>query len=143
MSGKFAFWFRWLQAACIAVQAFGVFMVVWQPGTRAFFGTLLLGSSSAIGAFQQPALSYVDLLHVVLGAVLLGWGTALLLLVRALCRSHPLVVFRVVAVSIAFWTIPDTAYSLWSGFWQNAVLNAVFVAVFVPPLVALRGASRE
>jgi hypothetical protein len=34
--------------------------------------------------------------------------------------------------------VPDTAFSLWSGYWQNAALNAAFVALFVPPLVALR-----
>lgn len=94
-----------------------------------------------MGGFQDAAMAYVDLLHAVLGAVLLGWATALLLLVRALYWSQPSVVVRLVGVSLAFWAVPDTAYSLWSGFWQNAVLNAVFIAIFVPPLVALRAAA--
>ena len=25
--------------------------------------------------------------------------------------------------TVAAWFIPDTTFSLWSGFWQNAVLN--------------------
>lgn len=41
-------------------------------------------------------------------------------------------------VSLVAWFIPDTAYSLLSGFWQNAVLNAGFVLLFAIPLAALR-----
>jgi hypothetical protein len=32
--------------------------------------------------------------------------------------------------------VPDTAFSLGTGFWQNAVLNAVFVVLFAVPLAA-------
>jgi hypothetical protein len=136
MPNRSRFWFRWLQAACIAVQAFGAFMVVSPDAARAFFGTLLLGDPSAIGSSRAYVAAYIDLLHVVLGAVLVGWGVALFLVVRFFYRAQPVIVCRIVAISILCWAVPDTAYSLWSGFWQNAVLNAVFIAAFVPPLVA-------
>jgi integral membrane sensor domain MASE1 len=42
----------------------------------------------------------------------------------------------VVAVSLF---VPDTLYSLASGFWPNAVLNSVFALVFALPLWATRG----
>jgi hypothetical protein len=32
------------------------------------------------------------------------------------------------------WFIPDTSYSLISGFWQNAVLNLAFAMLFALPL---------
>jgi hypothetical protein len=35
-------------------------------------------------------------------------------------------------VSLAAWLIPDTTLSLWSGFWQNAVLNVVLAILFAP-----------
>ena len=34
--------------------------------------------------------------------------------------------------------MPDTLYSLLSGFWPNAVLNAGFALLFAVPLLALR-----
>ena len=41
-----------------------------------------------------------------------------------------------ITVSVLAWFIPDTAFSLWSGFWQNAVFNTVFVVLFAIPLAA-------
>ena len=40
------------------------------------------------------------------------------------------------AVSLIAWYLPDTVYSLVSGFWQNAVLNTGMLALFAIPLVA-------
>jgi hypothetical protein len=44
-----------------------------------------------------------------------------------------------VAVSIAAWFVPDTAFSLWTGYWQNAVLNGVLALAFAIPLAATYG----
>jgi hypothetical protein len=41
-------------------------------------------------------------------------------------------------LSVAAWYLPDTAYSILSGFWQNAVLNSVFLVLFFVPLWAIR-----
>lgn len=138
MTTRSGFWLRWLQAACVAVQAFGLFMVLSSAGTKALFGWLLLGDSAAIDRFPASAADYIGLLHAVLGAVLFGWGVALFLIVRWLHPHHPEAVRRIVVLSIIAWAVPDTAFSLWSGYWQNAALNAAFVALFVPSLIALR-----
>lgn len=42
-------------------------------------------------------------------------------------------------ISLVAWFVPDTLYSLASGFWPNAVLNSVFALVFALPLWATRG----
>jgi hypothetical protein len=97
---KSRFWWRWLQGACVGVQAFGLFTTLSPAGARAFFGRLLLGDASAIGGFPTAAARYIDLLHAVLGAVLFGWGVALFLLVRGLHSSHPDAVRRIVMLSI-------------------------------------------
>ena len=34
------------------------------------------------------------------------------------------------------WFIPDTAFSLWTGAWQNAALNFMLLALFAVPLAA-------
>ncbi len=113
-------------------------MVCWQGGTRAFFGTLLYRDAGVISAWPQQASSYVDLVHVVLGAVMVGWGVNMVLMTRAFYDSDPKTVLRIIAISLAAWGIPDTVYSVASGHWPNAVLNSVFIlGGFVPPLVAL------
>ena len=138
MSDKSSFWWRWLQAACLVVQGFGAFMVLSPSGTNGLFGFLVLGDAGAIGQFHERAVDYVGLLHAILGSVLVGWGVALFLVVRQFYMQHPEPVSRLVFLSLVFWVVPDTAYSLWSGFWQNAVLNASFIALFAPPLIASR-----
>lgn len=138
MSEKSKFWWRWLQATCLVVQAFGAFMVLSPSGTNGLFGFLVLGDAGAISQFNERAVDYVGLLHAILGSVLVGWGVALLLVVRQFHMRHPEQVCRLVLLSLLFWVVPDTAYSLWSGFWQNAVLNTSFIALFAPPLIASR-----
>jgi hypothetical protein len=51
--------------------------------------------------------------------------------------------WRIIAVSVVAWFVPDTAYSLWFGFWQNAVLNLVFFVLFAVPLAATHRSHRE
>jgi hypothetical protein len=51
--------------------------------------------------------------------------------------------WRIVAFSAAAWFVPGTTFSLWSGFWQNAVLNAAFAVLFLVPLAATYRACHE
>ncbi len=48
-----------------------------------------------------------------------------------------------VCVSVAAWIVPDTLFSPWTGFWQNAVLNAAILLLFAIPLVATRRAFKR
>jgi len=67
-----------------------------------------------------------------------GWGTAMLYAVGVLFARGRAEGWTLIALSIAAWYLPDTAYSLLSGFWQNAVLNTVFLTLFALPLWATR-----
>ncbi len=49
----------------------------------------------------------------------------------------------VAVLSVFAWYVPDTSYSLLSGYWQNALLNTVFLALFAVPLLATRGRLRN
>jgi hypothetical protein len=69
---------------------------------------------------------------------MVGWGVAMLYVVRSLLLKGRGEGWYVIALSIAAWYIPDTAYSILSGFWQNAVLNSVFLFLFLVPLWAIR-----
>lgn len=137
-------WWRWLVVLTLGVALFGLSMVVAPGFIRAFFSLLPYASTDALTAFGEPAVAYITLVHGVLGAVMFGWGVALLLVLFGPFRRGSAEGWWIVTVSIAAWFVPDTVFSLWTGFWQNAVLNAVFAVAFAVPLAATyRGVRRE
>jgi hypothetical protein len=131
-----SFWLRWLLVVTIGVMAFGIGMVLAPGLTRQGFALLVYADAGRLSGFGVEAVAYIALAHAVLGAVMFGWGAALLLVVLGLFARGAREGWQIVAVSVCAWFVPDTAFSLWSGFWQNAVLNIVFVALFAAPLVA-------
>ncbi len=130
------FWVRWLFAVTFGVMAFGLFLVMAPGFTRQGFSLLVYADTGRIVAFGADAVAYIALVHAVLGGVMFGWGVALLLVVRGLFARGAREGWQIIAISVAAWFVPDTAFSLWSGFWQNAVLNVAFLILFAVPLVA-------
>lgn len=131
-----AFWSSWLLAVCLGVVAFGLFLVVAPGTTREAFALLVYGDTRRIATFGAEANAYIALLHAVLGGVMVGWGIALFLAVRGPFARGQRVGWQIVAVSVIAWFVPDTAFSVWSGFWPNAALNLAFLGLFAMPLVA-------
>lgn len=129
-------WWRWLVVMTVVVMLFGIGMVVAPGLTRQAFGWLVYASPDRIGAFGADAVAYISLVHAVLGAVLFGWGTAMLLIVLGPLRRGAREGWQMLVVSLVAWFIPDTAFSLWSGFWQNAALNVAVAALFAIPMAA-------
>jgi hypothetical protein len=129
-------WYRWLVAVTVGMMAFGLFMVIAPALTRQGFSLMIYSEADRIGGFGEDPASYIELAHAVMGSVMFGWGTALLLVLRGPFRRDLREGWTIVAVSLAAWFVPDTIFSLWSGFWQNAVLNAVFLVLFAIPLAA-------
>jgi hypothetical protein len=130
------FWFQWLNSVSIGLAAFGLTLVVTPELSREAFSLLAYGDPSQIDAFGNEAASYIALAHSVLGAVMFGWGIALVLVTRGPFRRGDREGWFIVAVSIAAWFVPDAIVSIWFGFWQNAVLNSIFALLFAAPLVA-------
>ena len=136
------FWVRWLLAASALVILFGMAMVIAPGLTRRGFSLLVFGSPGRIDRFGVEAADYVSLVHAVIGGVLVGWGCALFHVSRTLFAQGSRDAWALVAVSVGAWFVVDTSYSVWSGYWQNALLNAGFLMLFVPPLWATRGMGR-
>lgn len=132
-----AFWLGFLRLVTAGVILFGLLLVVAPALGREGFSLLVYGSGSRIGEFGPEAVAYIELAHAVMGSVMVGWGTALLLVLRGEPSAQLRQKLWIFVISLAAWFIPDTAFSLISGFWQNAVLNAVFAVLFAIPLVAL------
>ncbi len=125
-----------LQAVCWGNILFGAVLLLLPEVTRAGFALLVWGDAAVMEGWEAPVRWYVTLIHGVLGAVMVGWGVALLVALRAPAWRSPFAGWWVVAVSVATWYLIDTAFSLLMGAWQNAVLNTVFLLCFAAPLAA-------
>ena len=123
-------------------MAFGLALVLAPGLSRQGFSLLVYSDQDRISLFGQEAARYISLAHAVLGGVMFGWGIALVAVVRTLFASGCRAGWNIVALSVGAWFVPDTGYSLLSGYWQNAVLNLGFLLVFVVPLIATREVFR-
>lgn len=138
MNTKITFWWRWLVAASMGVALFGLILVLFPALTLQGFSLLVYSNAELLGQNTAATVSYIKLVHAVLGAVMVGWGTALLYVLFCTFRDNLVIGWKTVTGSVLAWFIPDTAYSLISGFWQNAVLNVGFLILFAIPLLAMR-----
>jgi hypothetical protein len=128
---KPTFWLNWLRVAVAGTGLFGLTLVWWPWGTQAFFNWMI---------FQDPAHSfgveaerYLVFVYGVLGATIAGWSASMWMSLRSFQADH---VPRL-ALPLLLWFSVDTSFSLYSGYWQNAVLNASFILLFAPPLLGL------
>ncbi len=133
---NFNFWQRWLIIVSSGVMLYGISMVLAPDLLRQFLSLLAFGSPSTITSFGAEAADYIALAHAVMGSVMFGWGATMMLILFSQFRPGNRTGWLTIAVPLAAWFIPDSLYSLWSGFWQNAVLNLVFAILFAIPLAA-------
>ena len=138
------FWFRWLLAVIVGAMLFGISMILAPGFIRRFFSLLAYTSANGMESrFGTAAVAYITLIHGVLGAVMFGWGMALLMVLLGPFRRGSREGWLILSVSVAVWFVPDTLFSLWTGFWQNAVFNLVFALLFAIPLAATYGVFRN
>lgn len=135
---KIEFWWRWLVLVSLGVSMFGLTLVIFPILTLEGFSLMIYSSASRIGEFGEPAVSYIRLVHAVLGAIMLAWGSALLFVLFGTFQENLSIGWKTVIGSVVAWFIPDTTFSLWSGFWQNAILNMFFMILFAIPLIAIK-----
>jgi hypothetical protein len=126
-----------------AVILFGAFMVLAPRPAMQMFGWMFYGHINGLLEMGELAVRYIMLAHAVLGSVMIGWGVALLQLARSMSGATRLTALKIVGISIGAWFVPDTAYSLLSGFWQNAVLNLGFAVAFGIAIAVARGAQKS
>jgi len=136
-------WINCLLAVCAGVVAFGLVLVLAPALARQGFSWLVYAAPERIDAFGPEPVRYIALAHAVIGGVMIGWGAALFHVTRSLLARGSKVAWNLIALSVVAWYLPDTTYSLLSGFWQNAVLNTCFLLLFAVPLWALRSTVRN
>lgn len=131
-------WINWLLAASAGVVLLGILLVVAPALTRQGFSLLVYTSTSTIDSFGIEPSRYISLAHAVIGSVMIGWGVCLFLITREMLSKGSRLAWNLLAASLISWFVVDTAYSLLSGFWQNAVLNLTFLSLFAVPLLGVR-----
>ena len=132
-------WMRWLTIAAAVVMLFGLSMLLAPGLIRQAFSLLIYADPAAIETrFGVDANRYIVLTHGVLGAVMFGWGTMMLMALRGPFARREAGGWTLLAAPLAMWFVTDTIFSLYTGFWQNAVLNSALLALFSVPLAATR-----
>lgn len=126
---------RGLKAAAVITSAFGLLFAVGSTGAtdwpvRLFtdIGFLRVGDGSASLSDSH------HLVDAIMGGVMFGWGVMIWLLVDRFLRRSPGDVRHVITVALTSWFVVDSAGSIASGAWFNAVMNVGFAALFVLPL---------
>ncbi len=133
------FWFRWLYLVIVGIMLFGASMVVMPDAARDLFSLLFYASPGEFQArYPADANVYILFAHGVLGATMLGWGATMLLILRGPFKRCEPGGWTMLAMPLILWFIADSAFSLYTGFWQNVLLNAVLLLLFGIPLGATR-----
>ena len=81
---------------------------------------------------------YIRFVYGVLGAVIIGWMTTVIAMVRGPLRRRETWAWWAVTGALVVWFLVDTTLSLVLGFPGHALFNVGFVVVLGVPLIAIR-----
>jgi hypothetical protein len=127
----------WLTAVLAGIIGYGVTLVVAGGRVdRAVFAPLGFGAPAGLAASDGH--DHLLLVMAVLGAVLAGWGTTLLVVTRGPLRRGEPWAWTAISSGLAVWFLLDSVASLVLGSWAHALFNLGFVVVLAPPLLVLR-----
>jgi hypothetical protein len=130
------FWWRWLLVVMIGVIVFALGFIFLPDVMQDFFDKVIFAAPPVTDRFGDEAAHYIKFVNGVLGAVMVGWMTALLPILLRPFRRGEREAWNTVTLSIVIWFVTDSAFSLWMGFPQNAYFNVLFFVLFIIPLAA-------
>lgn len=129
MNGK---WQAQMQLWCGAVMIFGLVLIggafeATSAGVNALFAIL-----DGPGPMTwDPVLRFSLAL---MGAVTLGWGATVLAVVRGTADmpvAQALALWRGITTALLLWYVVDSALSVATGFWRNALSNTVLIGWYL------------
>lgn len=129
-------WYWWLVVAVSGTIACSLLPLVAPEIARRLLSALVFGGAMQAYAFSATAMHYITFINGVVGAVMVGWSVALLLIIVGPFRRGERWAWRAVAVSLLAWFVPGTLFSVWSGVMRNVAANCLFIIAFAIPLVA-------
>jgi hypothetical protein len=130
------FWRSWMWAWCAATMGLGVMFLGAAWPETSFPARLYYMLAGREGGLEAQFSSEMAFTLGVLGAVLIGWGTTIIAMIRETKGGGAHWVWRGLTIALAAWFIPDTIISIATGFALNAIPNTVFVTTFLIPVLA-------
>jgi hypothetical protein len=131
-----AFWRGWLNAWAWVVIVFG--LVLAGAGLDATDGFANMAFGIVGGGAVVEWTPHLRFSVALMGAVTMGWGVTYLALFSAAHRvgdqAGP--VWRLATLGMIVWFVIDSALSVATGFWLNAVSNAGLAVGYLAPVLA-------
>lgn len=123
MSSKRLLWFS---VVSVILMLWGVVFAFFGLGILPVNRTVLLAWESAI-----------------YGAIMIGWGTTLLLVGRIALRRNDVALTKSILLGIAVWLLVEAAFSVRFRVWFNVAVDFGVLVLFAVPLMASMRATRE
>jgi hypothetical protein len=127
----------YLEGLVLGLASFSLLLPLAPKAGAGAFTLMIYGDTSFPRGFSAEAVSYIRLTNAVLGAVMAAWFVTMFVLLRRLGLAPA--VRSALLIGLTVWFVPDTTYSIASGYWQNAVLNSVMLALLMPALLRRGG----
>ena len=123
--------------AAVFTELTGLLVVVGAllPAALAPFYALVFGEAVAISDAARLGIG-------IAGALMVGWGAMLAMLVRSLDALTPHALGTATAVGVVSWFVLDGIVSLAVGAALNVVGNTVYLVILLAPALALRSGAR-
>lgn len=134
---SFQLGYRWLVVVSCGVMLYSAALILLPESMQQLFRTLFFPILDSGLPFTAEAAAFTTLVQGVLGAVLIGWMTTILMILTTSFRQRQRVAWNALALSIAIWFVVDTGFSLVVGVPAHALFNLIFVVLFAVPLIAL------
>ncbi|ASR50091.1 MAG: hypothetical protein HEQ21_08070 [Blastomonas sp.] len=129
MNGK---WQAQMQLWCGAVMVFGLVLMSGAFEATGQMANILFDILDGPGPVTwDPALRFSLAL---MGAVTLGWGATVLAVVRGtgdMPAAQALALWRGITAALLLWYVVDSALSVATGFWRNALSNTVLIGWYL------------
>lgn len=127
---------NWIRvASCLTILTGLLASLASRPETDALwrFTFDLLKGFNPDRATHFDAASFA--LNAVLGGVMIGWGTMMLMLSSYITKSKH--ICKIYILSLLVWFVCDSVGSILANLLGNCILNVAFLVMYLPPLVSV------
>ncbi len=130
------FWTRWLLVVLWVLFCYSLLLVVGGPLAGRLFAAFGFGPTAP--ADTAEVREYLNLPYMVLGAVLAGWTSMMMSVVRGPLRDGSPWAVPALIRSLSLWFVLDTTMSVVLGHPTHALFNVPIAAALALPLARLR-----
>lgn len=127
---------KWLEVVLVLVLGYSLLLVVAGATAGSLFSWFGFGPDESINT--DAVRDYLLLPYMVLGAVMAGWASLMIQIVRGPLKEGSAWAWTFLVRSLSLWFVLDTGMSLVLGYPMHAVFNLPFALALVIPLAQLR-----